>query len=332
MMSSNKDGLSLLELIWRQRWPSVERRLRNCPVELDLEYEGLSPLHWACCNDPPEKVLRALLSKDSRRHALEADSKGMTPLLLLLHCSSSFNLGLLQAFIVHAPECISMEDSAGQTVLHYICLSWKEWSEQQMDSEAFQIFSMLLTVDKTLSGRTTAEGETAFDYLWSSHSSSDEHSKSNDFWKVSAFFLDACCPETKGGSFLHQLVSYIHCPTKVLDLMIQKNPEFLRATDGSGNTVLHRAVLRKQNLSIILILLRHDSTLAGYFNLDSKLAIQLSPSWDTSLELLLQYHPQTLDITKIFDSYYPYIFTKLKQHETLFKILKINPSLCDIDS
>jgi len=302
--------------------------VRSYPYELDLEHEGLSPLHWACCNDPPENVLRVLLSKDFRRRALEADSKGMTPLLLLLSCSSTFHLGCIQAFIHYAPECISMPDRAGRTVLHYVCISWKQWSEQQMDPKDLQIFSVLLRIDKTLAVRVSKKGEKAFDNLWLSYSSSEEQSTKHDFWKASVRFLDACCPEKLCGSFLHQLVSYIDCPTEVLDLAIRRNPQFVRATDCSGNTVLHRAVLRQQNSSILSMLLRHDSTLTGRFNLEGKLAIQLAPFWSASLDILLQYHPQTILITKISDSYYPYIFAKIKRQETFFRLLQSNPILC----
>ena len=289
MSSCNKDDLSLLELIWRQRWLSVNRRVIAHSYELDLEHQGLSAFHWACCNDPPASTLRnIMLQTNGVRYASEKDINGHTPLICLLSnttCDNTNNdilsVDSIKAFCTYAPESISICDNLKQSPLHHmLCghmLCERDGAVEHRSN--LEIIKLLLLTDPSLANAKNSDGETALDNLWKSCVDRGADAPCGYFWTVVELILSAsssssscCCSNNEttpnGGSILHQLVSYPECCDTMLDYAIGCNPDsLLDSTDELGNTVLHRAILtNNRNASIISILIRRAPSLVLRLN------------------------------------------------------------------
>lgn len=319
-MSSCKYDLSLLELIWRQRWTSVERRARAHPHELNFEHKGLLALHWACCNDPPASALRVMLQQNSR-YALMKDVDGLTPLILLLSVSEEdLNVESVKAFCQLAPESVSIRDFSRRTPLHYIC-------ERDVQSRSnLEIVKLFLRVDPTLAQSKNSGGETALDRLWKSSCGRD--GDEGCLWTMVQLILSASCPEKDGGSLLHQLVSFPECRSVMLDYAIHWKPEWLASTDRLGNNTLHRAILKGHRASIIRTLVKHKPNLVRQRNLAGLLPIQLASHWTgQALEILLQGYPQTIECVGFHDGYYAQLLSNARAPQTVLALLRNKPSL-----
>jgi hypothetical protein len=320
---SCRDDLSLLEQIWRQRWPAVERRAIACPYELDLEHQGLTAIHWACANDAPASTLRILLSKS--RHASSKDLDGMTPLNLWLSATDHPTLEAVHAFCEFAPDSISMRDYFRRTPLHYICGKGVEHQPQAN----LDVAQLLLQMDPSLADMSNSDGETALDRLWQScgYVDGDADDALGYFWKLVQLILSASCPDV-GGSLLHQLVSYPSCRANILDYACSWNPDWLETTDDQGNTALHQAMKQIQPASLVYILVRRRPHLVSCLNHDNKLALHMAQQWSPAQELLLRVHPQSLELTHLDESLYPQILSQLDAPQTVFEVLRNKPSLC----
>jgi ankyrin repeat protein len=330
-MSSCKYDLSLLELIWRQRWSSVERRVKAHPHELNFEHKGLLALHWACCNDPPASTLRVMLQQNVR-YALMRDENGQTPLILLLSVSSNDDMlnavASVNAFCQVAPESVSIQDYYSRSPLHYLCTRGMEHNQQRSNLE---IIGLLLRVDPNLALCMNSDGETALDQMFMS-SSADEGAF---LWDMVQLMLSAACPETDGGCLLHQLVSYPECRYLMVDYAIGWSSEWLASTDRLGNTVLHRAVLKGCKASIIRVLVRCQPNLVCQRNQQGLLPIQLASHWSgNALEILLQHYPQTVEccVGLTSDGYYAPVLANARAPQTIFALLRNKPSLIESSS
>eukprot|EP00428_Durinskia_dybowskii_P087508 CAMPEP_0170439688 /NCGR_PEP_ID=MMETSP0117_2-20130122/45921_1 /TAXON_ID=400756 /ORGANISM="Durinskia baltica, Strain CSIRO CS-38" /LENGTH=79 /DNA_ID=CAMNT_0010700033 /DNA_START=32 /DNA_END=268 /DNA_ORIENTATION=- len=55
-----KPELNLSELAFRLRWSAAAERASTHPHEIaEQDIDGLTVLHWVCCNHPPLRLLRA---------------------------------------------------------------------------------------------------------------------------------------------------------------------------------------------------------------------------------------------------------------------------------
>jgi len=192
---------------------------------------------------------------------------------------------------------------------------------------------LLHLVDPSLANAKKLDGETALDNLLKFCDGRDA-AFDYYFWPMVELILSAsaCSNETskgtsKGGSLLHQLVSYPECRATMLDSAIGCNPEsLLDSTDRLGDTVLHRAILtNSRNASIISILVQRKPILVQRPNLAGDLPIQLAPKWNSAaLEVLLQLYPRTVEL---IDLTYPRLLANVQESQTIFQILRIKPSL-----
>lgn len=326
-MSSCKYDLSLLELIWRQRWPSVERRVIAHPYELDLEHHGLTALHWACCNELPARTLRVLLSKDIRGYALKKNNDGHTPLIMLLSNEDDLSIQCVQIYCEMAPEAVSIRDYFRRTPLHYVC---SRGVERQPRSN-LEIVKLFLQIDPLLATLKNSDGDTALDRLWKSlgYIDGDADDALGYFWTIVELILSAASQETDGGLLLHKLVSYPECRSSMMDYAIGWNPQLLHSTDDLGNTPLHRAVLHNRSASIVSMIVRRRPELASRRNNAGLLPIQLASNWKSAtLEMLLQTYPQVVESANLLEAHYPQLIANSKAALTVFELLRTKPNLC----
>lgn len=338
-----------MELILRSRWASVERRVQLYPRELELEKDGLTCLHWLCCNLPPVSTLRIVLEQDRQffgpqkavASRKDTSQEGNTALLLLFSIHEGpIPVSYIQAFCEYAPECLTVTDYFRRTPLHLLC---GRGVEHQPPSNA-QIARLLLQTAPQLATMTNNEGQTALDRLWTSCGSVDGDANQSIlgyFWHIVRLVLQAAPNQkSKSGSLLHQLVAYPLCRGVLLDYAIDWHPEHIVKVDDDGNTPLHILLLLSRDVSnrshdmrdpteLAFVLIRRCPFMVHQRNKDGELPLHLSFSlpWSKIHEALIQELASALEASSLPETFYPSLLAQTKQPRTIYSILQTKPNL-----
>jgi hypothetical protein len=331
--------LNLLELALRLRWSSAAARAAKYPDEIaEQDQDGLTILHWACCNPPPFSLFRALMAHEGpiRRAACVKDMNGMTPLMCACACRAPLRIILL--LIESCPKCVLLSDSDGWTALHFLTCTAR--NEPGRLRYILSLAQKILVVHPMLAASTDSSGRTPIMTLYemyevellcfNHHGGVDEEFEV--FWDLIRLFLDSLMPPKHAGSpMLHRLVQVPNCPTELVMAVSSMCPESLLLQDSSGNTPLHLAVVQKSP-SLEDFLVHREPGAATLRNTDGEtpftLATKVYGDWRTIHSKLLEADPSSLETMALDDSLYADILGQIAGcANTLFHILRGKPSL-----
>jgi ankyrin repeat protein len=336
--------LSLPELALRLRWSSAVVRAAKNPEEIaEQDEDGLTALHWACCNPPPVWVFRALLEHQEPflQAACTKDMNGMTPLQCACACRAPVEV--ISLLVQACPECVKISDYDFWTPLHFIVSCVRK--EELVLRYVHKVSEILLATMPRLASAEDSRGNTALRSLceffeaelgnFCYDADQDEARHMDLFWAIVTLHLDALVPPSPCSSILHRMVraTCSHCPLKLLICTVKEYPHFLLHQDSSGNTPLHLAVLHK---SYVLHLVRLDPAAAtAAANLRNRngqtpfaLANKTSEHWTEAHSILLEACPSVLETLALDDALYADILGHAtEQADTIFAILREKPSL-----
>jgi ankyrin repeat protein len=195
LVAEEHDDLTVIELALRLRWRSVVERAQLYPHELaEQDEDGLTLLHWACCNPPPLWVFEALLllpqeeenssniyspNSNSNHHsnnhhshhlrllepmrqaACTKDFNSMTP----LHCACACQAPVpIVALLIQAcPDCVEICDQDGWTPLHFLTVSVRK--EEGVLRYIHELARTLLADHPTLASAQDSSGRTVLEML-----------------------------------------------------------------------------------------------------------------------------------------------------------------------
>lgn len=176
--NNNNEDMDLLELALRLRWSSVVVRANQNPDDIAAQdADGLTVLHWACCNPPPLAIVRALLyhTTPAQRACVTLDYNGMTPLLCACACGAPTEM--IAALVEVCPDSAILADADGWTALHYVCYRSNRTGVVTEDGAgsfsndsiqtAFRKALVLLRAHPSLASRMDSMGGTPLDLLCS---------------------------------------------------------------------------------------------------------------------------------------------------------------------
>jgi hypothetical protein len=339
MVEEASSDLNLLELALRLRWSSAVARAARYPDEIaEQDQDGLTILHWACCNSPPFSLFRGLMAHEGpiRRAACVKDMNGMTPLLCACACRAPLQVILL--LIETCPECVLLSDSDGWTALHVLaCTARREPGRLRY---IITLAQKILAVHPMLVASIDSCGRTPIITLYemyeveilcfNHHGAMDEEFET--FWDLIRMFMDSLMPpKPEGSPVIHRLVRVPHCPTELIMAVSRMWPESRLYQDSSGNTPLHLAVIQKSP-ALEEFLVHREPGAVTLRNTDGDtpftLATKVYGDWRTIHSKLLEVDPSSLEAMALDDSLYADILGQTAGcANTMFHILRGKPSL-----
>ena len=331
--------LTVLELALRLRWNSVVARATSCPEEISVQDEdGLTVLHWACCNPPPIHIFEALLLHidQVRQAACTKDMNSMTP----LHCACACQapVPVISLLIEACPDCVEICDEDGWTPLHFLTVSVRK--EEGVLRYIHALAQALLADHPILASAQDSSGRTVLEILCVMYQVElhrfylNGDLKMNDplklFWDVVCLLVDSRSPPNPTSTMMHRLVSFPQCPVELLMCTCRRNPELLLRQDGDGNTPLHLAVNLKAHALERFLVRATEPVSSKLRNQQGELpfdvAIRVHKSWTPTHLLLLEANPNALETLNIDDVLYPRILVRTNEC-TVFQILRARPNL-----
>jgi ankyrin repeat protein len=329
--------LNLIELALRLRWSTAAARASRNPKEIEQQDDdGLTVLHWACCNHPPLRFLRELRVQEDffSRAASIRDMNGMTPLLCACACQASTEIILL--LIEACPESALLTDNEGWTALHYLACS-SQTMEGTLEHVKF-LSKKLLSLYPTLASARDSRQLTPLQALCDTYQRELKrfYYSTNPvlegeilvLWDIIHTLVHSSADSS--ASMLHRLVSLPQCPIELVMVASRINPVQLIQQDSNGDTPLHLTVASGSHF-LSIFLLQKDPTAAGLRNDKGEtplcVARRTLGSWATIHGLLLHAHASAIELIDLHDALYPTILGRTTDCvTTTFEIVRANPA------
>lgn len=332
------NDLNLHELALRLRWSAAAERAATHPHELaEQDMDGLTVLHWVCCNHPPLRLLRAFAEqgKHFQEAACKRDANGMTPLLCA--CASHAPVNVI-AFLARAcPNSVSLLDHDGWSALHYVASLGKGHFERvTILSSVFLKINPELASIRDQSRRTPLQSlcdqySPELRSLYQGYHDSPEMTEEmHKLWSVVEMLVNEMT-NSVNTSILRRLLEVPDCPEEVAMISVRMESRQLELPDENGNTALHLALEAKAECMAGYMILEKNG-IAATRNFDNETPLCVArrrfDRWRQIHLDLLEGFPEAVPSSGMSESLYPALFERVDGcHNTIFRLLKESPSL-----
>lgn len=333
----NKKELNLSELALRLRWSAATERAATHPHEIaEQDIDGLTVLHWVCCNHPPLRLLRAFAEQTEhfQRAACMQDVNGMTPLLCACACHAPTSV---IAFLARAcPASISILDAEGWSVLHYVASLGKG----QYERVRF-LSSVLLQLKPELATMRDQRRQTPLQSLCSQysrelrrlyhryHDNPEMNEEMHKLWSVILMLVNGMS-NSVNKSIVRRLLEVPDCPEELAMMSVRIEAGDLDTPDENGNTALHLALEAKAELFASFMLDENPTISARNSHNETPLCVarRQFDGWRKIHLDLLEAFPEAVPSSEMSVVLYPFLFERIDScHNTIFRLLKESPSL-----
>jgi ankyrin repeat protein len=334
---SYSNDLNLSELALRLRWHAAAERAVTHPHEIsEQDMDGLTVLHWVCCNQPPLRLLRAFAAQETyfQEAACKRDANGMTPLLCACACHASTSV---IAFL--AQTCIksvSILDQDGWSVLHYVTTLGKGQYERVvfLSTMLFQLRPELVLIRdqrrrtplQSLCDQYSRELRSLYHGY---HESPEMNEEMRKLWSVVEMLVNGMS-NSGSKSIVRRLLEISDCPEELAMLSVRMESDKLDTPDEKGNTALHLALEAKAE-SFASFMLEESPTISAR-NLDYETPLCVArrkfDGWRKIHLDLLEGFPEAIPSSDMSENLYPALLERIDGcHNTIFRLLKESPTL-----
>lgn len=332
-----KPELNLSELAFRLRWSAAAERAATHPHEIaEQDIDGLTVLHWVCCNHPPLRLLRAFAEQTVhfQRAACLQDVNGMTPLLCACACQAPTTV---IAFLARAcPAAVSILDAEGWSVLHYVASLGKGQYERVrfLSSTLLKLSPGLATMRDH--GRRTPLQSLCSQYsrelrrlYHRYHENPEMNEEMHKLWSVILMLVNGMS-NSVNKSIVRRLLEVPDCPEELAMMSVRIEARDLDTPDENGNTALHLALEAKAELFASFMLDEKPTISARNSHNETPLCVarRQFDGWRKIHLDLLEAFPEAVPSSQMNVVLYPFLLERIDGcHNTIFRLLKETPCL-----
>lgn len=331
------NDLSLSELALRLRWHAAAERAVSHPHEIaEQDRDGLTVLHWVCCNNPPLGLLRAFAEQKThfQEAACKRDANGMTPLLCACACHAPTNV--ITFLAQECPKSVCILDQDGWSALHYVMTLGKGQYERarflsrmllQLRPELVSIRDeKLRTPLQSLCDQYSPELHSLYHCYYQCPEMDEEMQK---LWSVVELLVNEMS-NSVSKSLVSRLLEIPDCPQELAMVSVRMESDKLDSRDEKGNTALHLALEAKAELFASFMLDERPTISARNMANETPLCVarRRFDGWRKIHLDLIEAFPEAIPSSGMSDALYPSLFERIDGcHNTIFRLLIESPTL-----